>query len=107
MATRIHAAGIRRGGLADSPQYRDGRIQPRELADRDPPSEPVEHLRELHADYYGQTVGLLRPLPGATALMDAVAGLGLQVVLATSASEDELSTLRKVLGRDDIVSAVT
>ena len=73
----------------------------------DPPSEPVEHLRELHADYYGQTVGLLRPLPGATALMDAVAGLGLQVVLATSASEDELSTLRKVLGRDDIVSAVT
>jgi HAD superfamily hydrolase (TIGR01509 family) len=73
----------------------------------DPPSEPVEHLRELHADYYGQTVGLLRPLPGATALMDAVAGLGLQVVLATSASEDELSTLRKVLGRDDIVSAVS
>jgi phosphoglycolate phosphatase-like HAD superfamily hydrolase len=39
--------------------------------------------------------------------LDAVAGFGLQVVLATSAPEDELSTLREVLGRDDIVSAVT
>lgn len=40
-------------------------------------------------------------------MLDAVAGFGLQVVLATSAPEDELSTLREVLGRDDIVSAVT
>ena len=73
----------------------------------DPPGEAVEHLQELHAQYYGETVGLLRPLPGATALLDAVAELGLQVVLATSAPADELTTLRKVLGRDDIVSAVT
>jgi len=73
----------------------------------DPPEEAVEHLKELHAQYYGETLGLLRPLPGATALLDAVADRGLQVALATSAPENELSTLRKVLGRDDIVSAVT
>ena len=33
--------------------------------------------------------------------------MGLQVVLATSAPEDELTVLRKVLGRDDIVSTMT
>jgi HAD superfamily hydrolase (TIGR01509 family) len=72
-----------------------------------PPQQAVDHLKELHAQFYGQTVGLLQALPGATALLDTVADLGLQVVLATSAPEDELSTLRKVLGCDDIVSAVT
>jgi phosphoglycolate phosphatase-like HAD superfamily hydrolase len=33
--------------------------------------------------------------------------MGLQVVLATSAPDDELSLLRAVLDRDDVVSAVT
>ena len=64
-------------------------------------------LKDLHSNFYAETVGLLRPLPGSQALLDAVAGLGLQVVLATSAPEDELSMLRKVLDRDDIVSAIT
>ncbi|MDT5387391.1 MAG: hypothetical protein QOE04_1032 [Mycobacterium sp.] len=64
-------------------------------------------LKDLHSTFYAETVGLLRPLPGSRALLDAVAGLGLQVVLATSAPEDELSMLRKVLDRDDIVSAIT
>ena len=63
--------------------------------------------KELHCRFYGETVGLLRPLPGARALLDAVAEMGLQVVLATSAPEDELSILRKVLERDDVVSALT
>jgi len=64
-------------------------------------------LKDLHSNFYADTVGLLRPLPGARTLLDAVAGLGLQVVLATSAPEDELTTLRKVLDRDDVVSAIT
>jgi HAD superfamily hydrolase (TIGR01509 family) len=66
-----------------------------------------KQAKELHSRFYAETAGLLRPLPGARALLDAVADMGLQVVLATSAPEDELSILRKVLERDDIVSALT
>jgi HAD superfamily hydrolase (TIGR01509 family) len=66
-----------------------------------------DRLKALHSNFYAETIGLLRPLPGALALLDTVADLGLQVVLATSAPEDELKTLRKVLNRDDIVSAIT
>jgi HAD superfamily hydrolase (TIGR01509 family) len=73
----------------------------------DAPDDVVERLKELHSQYYRDTVELLRPLPGATALLDGVAALGLQVVLATSAPNDELSILRNVLGRDEILSAVT
>jgi HAD superfamily hydrolase (TIGR01509 family) len=73
----------------------------------DPPNDVVDRLKELHSQYYRDTVEFLRPLPGATALLDEVAAVGLQVVLATSAPKDELSIMRTVLGRDDIVSAVT
>ncbi|CAN5192692.1 HAD family hydrolase [soil metagenome] len=64
-------------------------------------------LKDLHSQFYEETTSLLRPLPGARELLDRVAALGLQVVLATSAPEDELSTLRKVLDRDDVVSTAT
>ena len=66
-----------------------------------------ERAKDLHSRFYAETVGLLRPLPGARALLDAVADMGLQVVLATSAPEHELSILRKVLERDDVFSALT
>jgi HAD superfamily hydrolase (TIGR01509 family) len=66
-----------------------------------------ERLTVLHSQYYEQTTSLLRPLPGARELLDRVADLGLQVVLATSAPEDELAILRNVLDRDDLISAVT
>ncbi len=69
--------------------------------------EDPERAKDLHSGFYAETAGLLRPLPGARALLDAVADMGLQVVLATSAPEDELSILRKVLERDDVVSALT
>jgi phosphoglycolate phosphatase-like HAD superfamily hydrolase len=49
----------------------------------------------------------LRRLTGTRALLDAVAARSLQIVLATSAPEDELSILRKILEVEDIVSAVT
>src|SRR4051812_599831 len=61
----------------------------------------AKRLKDLHKKYYGETTSLLRPLPGGRDLLDRVAALGLQVVLATSAPEDEVSTLRKVLDRDD------
>jgi HAD superfamily hydrolase (TIGR01509 family) len=64
-------------------------------------------LKDLHSRYYKQTSSLLHRLPGARELLEAVNGLGLQIVLATSAPEDELAILREVLGSDDLVSAVT
>jgi HAD superfamily hydrolase (TIGR01509 family) len=64
-------------------------------------------LSDLHSGYYQETTGLLRPFSGALRLLDEVAASGLQVVLATSAPEKELAVLRKVLERDDIVSAIT
>ena len=66
-----------------------------------------EHLMDLHTHYYREIAPLLRPLPGAQDLLHKVAELGLQVVLATSAPEDELVILREVLGCDDVISEVT
>jgi HAD superfamily hydrolase (TIGR01509 family) len=64
-------------------------------------------LKDLHSRFYKETVPILRRLPGARELLQAVDGLGLQIVLATSAPEDELAILREVLASDDLVSAVT
>lgn len=66
-----------------------------------------DRLIDLHSQYYNDVATLLRPLPGAQMLLRRVADLGLQVVLATSAPEDELTTLREVLDCDDVVSHVT
>lgn len=64
-------------------------------------------LKDLHKQYYQETTSLLSPLPGAREILDRIDSLGLQVVLATSAPEDELATLRTVLDRDDLISTVT
>ena len=64
-------------------------------------------LKDLHSRYYRETAPLLRRLPGVRELLEAVDKLGLQIVLATSAPDDELSILREVLASDDLVSAVT
>jgi HAD superfamily hydrolase (TIGR01509 family) len=63
--------------------------------------------KELHSRYYKETASLLRPLPGARGLLQAVEKLGVQPVLATSAPEDELAILRDVLDCDHLVSAMT
>jgi HAD superfamily hydrolase (TIGR01509 family) len=64
-------------------------------------------LKDLHSRYYKETTSLLRRLPGVRDLLERIEALGLQVVLATSAPDDELSILREVLACDDLVSAVT
>jgi HAD superfamily hydrolase (TIGR01509 family) len=63
--------------------------------------------KDLHSQYYKETASLLRPLPGARELLEAVEKLGVQVVLATSAPDDELAILRDVLDCDNLVSAMT
>jgi phosphoglycolate phosphatase-like HAD superfamily hydrolase len=63
-----------------------------------------DRLTDGHSRYYQEMASMLRPLPGARELLHRIADLGVQVVLATSAPEDELAMLREVLDCDDIVS---
>jgi HAD superfamily hydrolase (TIGR01509 family) len=57
----------------------------------------------LHATYWTR----LRPTAGARSLLQACADRGLAVVLASSASGDELGALRHAIGADDLIDAVT
>ncbi len=66
-----------------------------------------ERAKDLHSRYYKELSPLLRPLPGARGLLEAVKKLELQVIFATSAPDDELSMVREVLDCDHLVSAVT
>lgn len=73
----------------------------------DAPEEVRDRLSDAHSRYYRETTPLLAPLPGAKELLHRVAGLGLQVILASSTPEDELEMLRKVLDWDDVIAATT
>lgn len=66
-----------------------------------------KQLKDLHTRYYESSSALLTPLPGAHQLLRRTADLGLQVVLATSAPDNELALLRATLDCEDLVSAIT
>jgi HAD superfamily hydrolase (TIGR01509 family) len=66
-----------------------------------------QRASQLHSRYYAELSPLLSLLPGARELLDQVASRGMQVVLATSAPEDELARLRSLLDCEDLVSAIT
>lgn len=66
-----------------------------------------DRLSDAHSRYYLDLTPLLAPLPSARELLRNVADLGLQVVLASSAPDDELEVLRKVLDCDDVISVMT
>lgn len=71
------------------------------------PGDVQKRLKDLHTRYYQAGAALLTALPGARRLLRTVAERDLQVVLATSAPEDELALLRSTLDCDDVVSAIT
>ncbi|OBI21845.1 HAD family hydrolase [Mycobacterium sp. E2327] len=73
----------------------------------DAPDDVQDRLSDAHSRYYREATPLLAPLPGARELLQRVAALGLQVVLASSAPEDELKTLLKTLDCDDVITAKT
>jgi HAD superfamily hydrolase (TIGR01509 family) len=73
----------------------------------DADDEMKERLKDLHSRYYKELTPMLRVLPGGREILERVASMGLQVVLATSAPDDELSILRDVLDRDNLVSEMT
>lgn len=85
----------------------DGTTLVKTLAGEDTGQGQLDQLKDRHREFYQQSTHLLTPLPGARDLLRRVADLGLQVVLATSAPDDELRTLREVLDCDDVVSEVT
>jgi HAD superfamily hydrolase (TIGR01509 family) len=66
-----------------------------------------EKLSEAHDILYGAWWERLRPLPGAADLLRACAERDLTVVLASSAKENELGQLRRVLDADDVIHAAT
>ncbi|KMO68203.1 HAD family hydrolase [Mycolicibacterium obuense] len=85
----------------------DGTTLVKTLAGEDAGQGQLDQLKDRHSEFYQESTHLLTPLPGARDLLRRVADLGLQVVLATSAPDDELRTLRDVLDCDDVVSEVT
>lgn len=85
----------------------DGATLVKTLAGEDAGQGQLDQLKDRHSEFYQESTHLLTPLPGARDLLRRVADLGLQVVLATSAPDDELRTLREVLDCDDVVSEVT
>ncbi|TXG89346.1 HAD family hydrolase [Rhodococcus rhodnii] len=66
-----------------------------------------ERAKELHLRYHLDAADRMRVLPGARELLADLAGRGIAVVLASSASEDEIAVLRRVLDVDDLIAAAT
>lgn len=67
----------------------------------------IDALSSAHAAIYSTWWPALRPLPAAADLVRAAKTAGLVTVLATSASERELTVLREVLGADEWIDHVT
>lgn len=65
-----------------------------------------DRAKAEHSRLYAEQADRLRPLPGAQELLASLRSRGIAVVLATSAPEDELRTLLRVLelGDDEIPS---
>lgn len=66
-----------------------------------------DQVKKLHTRYFLDSASLVRPLPGARELLEAIAELGWRSVLATSAGEEELAVLRDALDAEDLICAVT
>jgi HAD superfamily hydrolase (TIGR01509 family) len=67
---------------------------------------PDPSVIEAHSRYIGPYLGRMRPLPGAPDLLRATAQLGLHVVLATSAKNEELDLMLDALGARDSIGTV-
>jgi HAD superfamily hydrolase (TIGR01509 family) len=64
-------------------------------------------LKDAHLTLYRQHWGRLVPLPGAALLLRACAHRGLDVVLASSASREELEAVTSTLDADDAITVAT
>jgi HAD superfamily hydrolase (TIGR01549 family) len=82
-----------------------GRLLDSLLGDAD--DDVLDRVKDSHLRYLKESAPLMRRLPGARELLQRITALGLNVVLATSSSEDELALSRPVLDCDDLISAST
>jgi HAD superfamily hydrolase (TIGR01509 family) len=64
-------------------------------------------ITAAHLTLYKQWWGRLNPLPGARELLFACRERGLRVVLASSATDEELTALRAALDADEAIDAAT
>ena len=64
-------------------------------------------VSDAHSDFYGPHLHDLVAFTGAADLLRTVKKAGLRVVLATSASAEEVEHLRQAIDADDAVDAVT
>jgi HAD superfamily hydrolase (TIGR01509 family) len=67
---------------------------------------PDATVIEAHGRYFAPYLGRMRPLPGAADLLKATARLGLNVVLATSAKDEEVGLMLDALGARDSIGTV-
>jgi phosphoglycolate phosphatase-like HAD superfamily hydrolase len=67
---------------------------------------PDPPVSGAHSRYIAPYLGRMRPLAGAPELLRATAGLGLNVVLATSAKDEELDLMLDALGARDALDTV-
>jgi HAD superfamily hydrolase (TIGR01509 family) len=66
-----------------------------------------KRAKDLHLRYLREAAPLLRRLPGARELLERIRSLDLQIVLATSSSQEELALTRPVLDCEDLLTAAT
>jgi HAD superfamily hydrolase (TIGR01509 family) len=66
-----------------------------------------QEMLDAHVALYKQYWGRLVPLPGAQDLLRRTKAAGLRVVLASSASKDELDALRSALDCEDVIDVAT
>lgn len=66
-----------------------------------------EQVATGHRHYYAPNLEQLAPFPAAADLLRAAARLGLEVILASSAEQEEVDALTAVLDAGDVVSVVT
>jgi HAD superfamily hydrolase (TIGR01509 family) len=78
-----------------------------QLLGEDRDTDQDDAITAAHNTLYKQDWGRLRLLPGAAELLHDCARRGLAVVLASSASDEELDELRRTIDADDAVTETT
>ena len=67
---------------------------------------PDRSVSEAHSRHFAPYLGRMRPLPGAADLLAATGRLGLHVVVATSAKDDEVDLMLDAIGARSAIGTV-